>query len=94
MNNISDKLCDSNIKERTVIFDEKNSITWFDQVAIGEIYNIKQPRVSIIINELKEDELLNITNSNKLKKSPQSRQTSTFYDIESVKYVGVELVLI
>lgn len=87
MNDISNKLCDFNIKEGTVIFDENKNTSWLNQIAIGELYDIKQSRVSQIINELREDGLIdNISNTNIVK---NGRNKTTFYDIEAVKYIGV-----
>jgi len=49
------QLDDFNIREWTVIFDEKNNISWFDRIAAGEIYKIKVFGVGKIVKELKED---------------------------------------
>ena len=89
MNNITNKLSDFNIKEGTVIFDEKNNTAWFDRVAIGELYNIGEPRVSQIVKELKEDGLLLFSNTKKYKKSSTAPKTTIFHDIEAVKFIGV-----
>ena len=84
---INDKLSKFNFVDGTVIFDKNNSTSWLNQVAIGELYHITQSRVSQILTELKEDQLIHISNTNTIGKGVKA---TTFYDIEAVKYIGIK----
>ncbi|KZX17635.1 hypothetical protein [Methanobrevibacter filiformis] len=87
MKQISNKFSKFNFNKGKVILNEKNNTAWFNQIAIAELYCVSQQRASKILKELKEDKLICTTNSCII---GEGSKATVFYDIESVKYVGIK----